>query len=278
MRRRTLLMGAGSAALLGLAAIRPARADTLDAVKTRGTLVVGLEAEYVPYEFYKDGKIVGYDPDIIQHFVDKLGVKVQLVDTAWNGIIPALYAGKFDLIISGMTITKERAKKVLFAMPYADASAVIMVRAGEDRIKTAEDLSGKVLGVGLGSAAYGIIKTFEARLKAEGKPGYAEIKQYQQGTDSYQDLINHRIDATVNAKSNLLAVMRTAPGQFKLVPGISNIHAYFGMAFRKGDARLQAFVNEQLAQMKTDGELAKLQEKWFGDTMKTPNTVPDILP
>ena len=123
MLRRAVLTGAGSAALLG-SSTRAAQADTLDEVKKRGTLVVGMEAAYVPYEFFKDGKIIGYDPDIIEHFVGKLGVKAQLVDTAWNGIIPALYAKKFDVIISAMTITKERAEKVLFSMPYADASNV----------------------------------------------------------------------------------------------------------------------------------------------------------
>ncbi len=125
-----------------------------------------MEAAYVPYEFFKDGKIIGYDPDIIDLFAPKLGVKAQLVDTAWNGIIPALYAKKFDVIVSAMTITKERAEKVLFSMPYADASNVILLRANEDKIKTADDLSGKIVGVQIGSAAAGIIKTFEAKLKA----------------------------------------------------------------------------------------------------------------
>ena len=62
----------------------------------------------------------------------KLGVKVQFIDTAWSGIIPALYAGKFDCIVSAMTITAPRAEKVLFSMPYADASNVILLRADED--------------------------------------------------------------------------------------------------------------------------------------------------
>ena len=99
----------------------------------------------------------------------KLGVKVQFIDTAWSGIIPALYAGKFDCIVSAMTITAPRAEKVLFSMPYADASNVILLRADETRIKTADDLSGKIIGVQLGSAAAGIIKTFEAKLKAGGQ-------------------------------------------------------------------------------------------------------------
>jgi polar amino acid transport system substrate-binding protein len=278
MQRRTLLTGAGSAALLGLVSTRQARADTLDDVKKRGTLVVGMEVAYVPYEFFKDGKIIGYDPDIIDHIVGKLGVKAQLVDTAWNGIIPALYAKKFDVVVSAMTITKDRAEKVLFSMPYADASNVILLRANEDRIKSADDLSGKIVGVQIGSAAAGIIKVFEAKLKAEGKPGYADVKQYEHYPEAYQDLINKRVDAVVNSKSTMMVVMRDAPGQFKMIGGVSDITAYFGMAFRKDDTAFQAFVNTQLADMKTSGELAKLQEKWFGGTMETPNTVPAVLP
>jgi polar amino acid transport system substrate-binding protein len=278
MLRRTVLTGVGSATLLGLAGTRTARADTLDEVKKRGTLVVGMEAAYVPYEFFKDGKIIGYDPDIIDHFVSVLGVKAQLVDTAWNGIIPALYAKKFDVIVSAMTITKERAEKVLFSMPYADASNVILLRADEERIKTADDLSGKIVGVQIGSAAAGIIKTFEAKLKASGKPGYADVKQYEHYPEAYQDLLNKRIDAVVNSKSTMMVVMKDAPGKFKILPGVSDITAYFGMAFRKEDTGFQAFANEQLAMLKKSGELTKLQEKWFGGTMDTPDVVPEALP
>jgi polar amino acid transport system substrate-binding protein len=278
MFRRSVLAGAGAASAVGMASIRPARADTLEAVKKRGTLMVGTEAAYVPYEFFKDGKIIGYDPDITDLMVPKIGAKAQFIDTAWSGIIPALYAGKFDCIISAMTITKERAEKVLFSMPYADASNVILLRADEASIKTADDLSGKTVGVQLGSAAAGVIKVFEAKLKAEGKPGFADVKQYEHYPEAYQDLLNKRTDAVVNSQSGLMVVMRDAPGKFKVLPGVSDITAYFGMAFRKEDGALRDFVNIQLAAMKQDGTLAKLQEKWFGGTMDTPNAVPDVLP
>jgi polar amino acid transport system substrate-binding protein len=177
-----------------------------------------------------------------------------------------------------MTITKERADKVLFSMPYADASNVILLRAGEERIKTADDLSGKIIGVQIGSAAAGIIKTFEAKLKSNGKPGYSEVKRYEHYPEAYQDLINKRVDAVVNSRSTMMVVMRDAPGQFKMIPGVSEITAYFGMAFRKEDTSFQSFVNTELASLKSSGQLAKLQEKWFGGTMDTPNMVPDVLP
>lgn len=278
MRRRTLLAGAGAAGVLSLPAIRSARADAMADAKKRGILMIGTEAAYVPYEFFKDGKIIGYDPDIMDIICPKMGVKANFIDTAWSGIIPALYAGKFDCIVSAMTITAPRAEKVLFSMPYADASNMILLRADETKIKTADDLSGKIVGVQLGSAAAGIIKTFEAKLKAKGLPGYASVKEYEHYPEAYQDLINGRVDAVVNSRSTMMVVMRDAPGKFQMIGGVSDITAYFGMAFRKEDAALRDFVNENLASMKQDGTLAKLQTKWFGGTMETPNTVPEVLP
>jgi polar amino acid transport system substrate-binding protein len=278
MLRRSLLTAAGAASLIGMPAIRPARADTLDEAKKRGTLMIGTEAAYVPYEFFKDGAIIGYDPDIADLMVPKIGCKAQFIDTQWSGIIPALYARKFDCIISAMTITKERAEKVLFSMPYADASNMVLLRANETNIKTADDLSGKIVGVQLGSAAANIIKVFEDKLKAAGKPGYADVKQYEHYPEAYQDLLNKRIDAVVNSRSTMMVVMRDAPGKFKMIPGISDVTAYFGMAFRKEDVALRDFVNTQLAAMKQDGTLAKLQEKWFGGVMPTPDTIPETLP
>ena len=177
-----------------------------------------------------------------------------------------------------MTITKERAEKVLFSMPYADASNVIFLRADETIVKSADDLSGKTIGVQLGSAAAVMATAFENKLKAKGLAGYKEMKQYEHYPEAYQDLLNKRVDAVINSKSTLMVVMNDAPGKFKILPGISDVTAYFGMAFRKEDTALQGFFNTQLAEMKTDGRLDKLQVKWFGATMPTPNTIPEVLP
>ncbi len=277
MHRRSLLIGSAAVAGLGLLPAGVARADTLDEVKKRGTLKIGTEAAYVPYEFVKDGKIIGYDPDIIEIMVKNLGVKADIVDTAWAGIIPSLYANKFDCIVSAMTITKERTEKVLFSMPYAEATVVLLLRADEARIKSASDLSGKTIGAQLGSAGAGVVKAYEEKLKAAGKPGFTEVKLYEHYPEAYQDLINKRVDAVANSKSTMMVVMKDAPGKFKLIEGVSDITAYCGMAFRKEDAALRDFVDAQLAQLKSDGTLAKLQQKWFGATMETPNKVSDTL-
>jgi polar amino acid transport system substrate-binding protein len=265
-------------ALAALLSCRVASADTLDDIKKKGEMVVGMEAAYVPYEFFKDGQIVGYDCDIARKVADKIGVKATFIDTDWAGIIPALYAHKFDVIMSAMTITKERAEKVSFAMPYGDASVMIFLRANDTSIKTAEDLSGKPIGVQLGSAAAGVAQRFEDKLKSEGKPGFSEIKQYEHYPEAYLDLSNHRTDGVLNSLSTLAVVMQDQPGKFKMIGGIQDIKAYFGFAFRKDDTRLRDIANEVLAQMKSNGELDALQVKWFGTKMETPNEVPSTLP
>jgi len=255
-----------------------ASADVIDDIKKKGEMVVGMEVAYVPYEFFKDGEVMGYDVDLTRKFAEKLGVKVTFVDTEWAGIIPALLAKKFDVIISGMTITAERAQKVNFSMPYAEATSVVLVRADDDAIKTTEDLAGKRVGAQLGSAADKVAKQFEATLKAKGKPGYTDYKLYDHYPEAYVDLTNKRLDGVVNALSSLQIVIKEAPGKYKTVTGVQAIKAYFGMAFRLEDKKMLAFVNEQLGEMKKNGELDKLQVKWFGSTTEPPNEVPKELP
>jgi polar amino acid transport system substrate-binding protein len=276
--KASALWKAGLCAVGILVSARVASADILDDIKKKGEMVVGMEVAYVPYEFFKDGEVMGYDVDIARKFAEKLGVKVTFVDTEWAGIIPALLAKKFDVIISGMTITAERAQKVGFSMPYAEATSVMLVRADDDSIKTAEDIAGKRMGAQLGSAADKVAKQFEAALKAKGKPGYTDYKLYDHYPEAYVDLTNKRIDGVVNSLSSLQIVMKETPGKYKTVSGVQDIKAYFGMAFRLEDKQMLAFANEQLGAMKKSGDLDKLQIKWFGSSTETPNEVPKELP
>jgi polar amino acid transport system substrate-binding protein len=267
-----------SCATIAVAMLSSAEAGTLDDIKKRGEMVVGMEVAYVPYEFFKDGQIMGYDVDIANKFAEKLGVKAKFVDTEWNGILPALIAKKFDTILSGMTITKERAEKLNFSMPYAEATNVILIRENDTSIKSAEDISGKRVGAQISSAGDKVAKQFEEALKVKGKSGYSDYKLYDHYPEAYVDLTNNRTDAVVNSLSTLAVVMKEQPGKFRTVGGIQDLKAYFGMAFRKEDSDFLKFVNEQFAELKKSGELAKLQLKWFGSTMETPDEVPANLP
>jgi polar amino acid transport system substrate-binding protein len=271
-------MIAGCTAVALYATMPAARADTLDDIRKRGEMIVGVEAAYVPYEFIKDGEIIGYDIDIGNHIAEKLGVKAKFMDTQWSGIIAALLTKKFDTVLSAMTITRDRAEKLNFSMPYAEASNLLLLRANETAIQSGADMNGKNVGAQLGSAGANILKAWDTEQKAAGKPGIKEIKLYEHYPEAYADLSTKRLDAVINSMSTLMVVMKDQPGRFKTVGGVQDIKAYFGMAFRKDDTAFRDFVNQQLAEMKASGELSKLQLKWFGATMDTPNEVPATLP
>src|SRR5262245_20649477 len=131
-RRRLLQLLGASAAAAGGAATWPRAGQaaplTLDQIKQNGVLRIGCEAAYVPFT-YRDtsGQIIGYDVDLVGRFVAPLGIKAQFIDTQWSGVIPALYAGRFEMVPS-MSYTKERIERVLFSIPYADASQALLVR------------------------------------------------------------------------------------------------------------------------------------------------------
>jgi polar amino acid transport system substrate-binding protein len=135
------------ACLLALCVVLPgvAAADTLDDILERGTLRVGMEPGYMPFEMTnKKGEIIGFDVDMAKRIAKAMGVKLELVSTAWDGIIPALITKKFDMIMSGMTLTQERNMKIGFAKPYIVIGQSILIDkklAGE--IKSYKDLNNK---------------------------------------------------------------------------------------------------------------------------------------
>ncbi|MGM0502854.1 MAG: transporter substrate-binding domain-containing protein, partial [Bacillota bacterium] len=119
-----------------------------DQIQEEGKLTIGMSADYKPFEYTDDdGEIVGFDVDIAKAIGDQLGIEVEFVDTAFDGLIPGLKSEKYDLIMSAMTITEERAKAVDFTDQYFNAGQVVAVMADNNDIKGPEDLEGKKVGV-----------------------------------------------------------------------------------------------------------------------------------
>lgn len=242
-------------------------AGTVDDIKARGKLLVGVEGKgfggFIKTE--GDGKIVGHDPDLSDLVAKRLGVKLELVDTAWAGIIPALYGKRFDMILGGMTITKARLERVNFSIPYADGSHILMTREGE-AIRAVGDLSGKILASQLGSASLNFLKSLDEQLKAQGKPGFRETKEYENFPEATLDLGNGRIQGLLIPKPVALEFIGQRAGRFKVALEFPQ-KRYFGAAIRKEDADLLAVVNDTIKAAKADGTLTKLQVKWFGAPM-----------
>jgi polar amino acid transport system substrate-binding protein len=270
--RRTLLRAtAAGAALATIPRLAAADGLTMDAVKKAGTLRIGCEAAYVPFTFRNDkGEIVGYDVELAQHVWAAHGIKPEFVDTAWAGVIPSLYAKKFDLIMSSMSYTAERVKRVAFSIPYAEASQALLIRAGDkDKIKSVEDLNGKIIGVKIGSPG----EVLNKKLAEQKKLTYKEVRMFDDHPAAYIALGQSKVDVVFNTVPTLAIVMKDAPGKFALVKGIGADN-WAGIAARQEDTDLIRHVNEQLTKLKADGTLAKLQEKWFGFKMDLADKVP----
>jgi polar amino acid transport system substrate-binding protein len=272
LTRRTLLRAtAAGAALATLPRLAHADGLTFEGIKKAGTIRVGCEAAYVPFTYRNDkGEIVGYDVELAQHVWAAHGIKPEFVDTAWAGVIPSLYAKKFDLIMSSMSYTAERVKRVAFSIPYAEASQALLVRAADaDKIKGVEDLNGKVIGVKLGSPG----EILQKKLAEQKKLTYKEVRMFDDHPVAYIALGQSKVDVVFNTVPTLAMVLKDAPGKFVMVKGIGADN-WAGIAARQEDTDLIRHVDGQLTKLKADGTIYKLQEKWFGFKMALADKVP----
>jgi polar amino acid transport system substrate-binding protein len=278
--RRSLLAAApaaaAAAALGGLPRFAAAQAVTLAQIKASGELRIGCEAAYVPFTYRQDGKIVGYDVELAELFCKALGVKANFIDTAWAGVIPSLYAKKFDVIMSSMSYTKERLERVAFTIPYAEASQALLVRASDvDKIKAPVDLNGRVLAVKLGSPGQVLQERMAASLKAAGGAGFKELRTFDDHPSAYVALAQNRVDGVLNTVPTLAMVLKDAPGKYAIVKGMGADN-WAGIAARKEDPEIVAFLNEELKKLKASGAIYALQEKWFGFRMTLADAVPSF--
>jgi polar amino acid transport system substrate-binding protein len=264
--------------LLGtLSGALPARADMLSDIKERHEITVATEARFAPYEFVQDGKIVGYGTEMLHMILAKLpGVKVKQLDLPFQGILPGLATKKWDLGGTSIVITKARSEHYSFTIPIGDATVVLLKRKGDAAITKPEDLVGKVVGTEAGSAQLLLIHTYSDQLQRSGGKGIAQIKEYTDFDGAYADLAAGRIEAVVQAVSNLGPVIKARPDTFEIVPQTIGPKTYYAWAVSNdpASASLLEFLNQGLLELKRSGEMAKLQKQWFGFTMDLPDTVP----
>ena len=259
-----------AASLAAVLIAAPAMAGGLMDVKDRGEFTFGLEAQYRPFEFRDDNnEIIGYDIDVANEIASRLGVSATPVDTNWATVIQSLNNGAFDLILGGMTATEERYKRVNFSFPYMDASSGLIVRA-DSGISGPADLGGKVASAGSGTPQ---INQLMMAAEEHGIAYDGDIKSYDDDTVAYQAMRAGRVDAYASTLVSLLEFAKTDDG-FMVIPFTSGrwSQEFTSMAFRKEDEDLRGAFNGIIADMKAEGTLAALQEKWFGQSFV------DILP
>ncbi|MFT0862538.1 transporter substrate-binding domain-containing protein [Ancylobacter sp. G4_0304] len=267
---RTLRLAAlGVAASLAFAGAAKAE-DLLAKVKAKGELTVGTELQFAPFDFIEDGKQAGLNKELFELIGKELGVKITFLDLPWPSVLPGLEAGKFDMVAGPATITKARMERYRFSTPIADATVAILKKKGDASITKPEDIAGKKVGSAKATAQLAQLQEFAKTL-----PSAPTIQEYVDFSQSYADLGAGRIVAVANSLPNIAYLAKQKPDVFEVVQPPFGKPVYFGFIGTKApDAQsLMDAVDAVIIKAKNDGTLGKLQEKWFGTAMKTPDHV-----
>ncbi len=234
------------------------RSSTIEAVKKRGVLKVGMDI-FQPWAMKdKTGKLIGFEIDVARRLAADMGVEVEFVPTAWSGIIPALLSGKFDVIIGGMGITAKRALQVNFTIPY-DYSGMSIV-AHKEKAKgftglEAFDKEGVEIAVKTGTTAAAAAKKFFPK---------ATLRMFETEPQAYQELRNGKVHALVGS-APLPAYEALNYKETLFLPVAETFtREPIGFALRKGDPDSLAFFNSWITTVDHEGWLKERHNYWFG--------------
>ena len=238
--------------------------DTWSRIQQRKRVIVGLDDSFVPMGYrQKDGKLVGYDIDLARAVFKQYGIKVDFQPIDWSMKETELKNGTIDLLWNGYSINPDRAKKVAFSRPYLRNRQILVTKKASD-IKNLNDMTGKSLGVQSGSTGLTVL---------DEKPKLLKDKIKNKEPIQYDTFPNAFIDLNANRIQGILMDEVYADYYIKHQQNSRDYRTYvskqlpmesFAVGMRKGDKTLQKKINDGLGKLQQNGELRKINEKWFG--------------
>jgi polar amino acid transport system substrate-binding protein len=259
--RRTVLkslVGVSALAAAGVSLPGIALADELENLNKNGVMRIAMSGAYPPFNFInEENQVVGFDPAIGEEIAKRMGLKVEIITTAWDGIIGGLLANKYDAIVGSMSITPDREKVVDFVGPYYRMRRGIFVTK-DSKIKTLDDLKTATLGVTLG-------ETHEQWAREQGY----KVRTYKGLPELMLELENGRVDAIVNDDIPvLLAITKNDAPIKQLDVQLGGVADQAGIAIRKGNPELHKAMQDALDAMQADGTYLELAKKWVGGDIR----------
>lgn len=260
------LTGCGGEAS-GTAADTTAAADTasaetsdggeLEKVKAAGKLVIGIEGTYPPFTYHNDdGSLAGLDVELGTALAEKLGVEVEFQEAAWDSLLIGIDSGRFDTVINSVSITDERAEKYDFSDPYYYEARRVVVRADDDSIQAPEDLNGKKIAT---NATNAFIPWYEEQ--------GAEIVGVDTSAEAIDLVLSGRADflgTNVPVLNAYLDEHPDAKDKLKEAFVIPNSEDVIAIPVRKGETEFLDVINAALAELRADGTLKAISEKYLG--------------
>ena len=219
--------------------------------KDKKTLTMATNAYFPPYEYYDGDDIVGIDVEIAQAIADKLDMKLKVEDMEFDSIITAVTAGKADIGLAGMTVTEDRLKSINFSDSYAKGVQVVIVKEGSD-IQSIDDLAGKKIGVQLATTG---------DIYATDDFGSECVEQYNKGNDAVMALVSGKVDAVII--DNEPAKSFVAANAGLVILETEYVTEDYAACIAKDNTELLEKVNDALAELKADGTLQKIIDKYI---------------
>lgn len=222
-------------------------------------IIVGLDDNYPPMGFKDDkNEIVGFDIDLAKEAAKRLNRDIEFKAIDWSSKEAELKSARVDILWNGLDITEKRKENILFSEPYMDNKQIIFIPKNS-AIQGEADLKGKVVGTQSGSSAEEYIDG-----NTEFKTSMKEVKKYPDYISAFMDLENGRLEAIIADEITGRYYMSKHPDKFVALETPVGPVSTFGIGFRKDDQKLRDDVQKVMDEMKKDGTMSKISEKWFG--------------
>lgn len=252
MKKKVLSVVLAAACMVSMAACGSSnKSSDSGSDKGQDKLVMATNAEFPPYEYYDGDDIVGIDAEFAQAIADKLGMELSIEDMAFDSIIPAVQSGKADFGAAGMTVTEERQSQVDFSDSYYTGRQVIIVTEDNTDITGPDDLSGKKIGVQLGTTG---------DIYASDDYGDDNVERYNKGVEAVQALQQGKIDAVIIDDQPAQTFVKENDG-LKILD-TEYVEEDYALCFKKGSDLVDK-VNDAIAELKKDGTFDKIVDKYI---------------